>query len=33
VASLLFLLALVTLVAKKTLEWRQAAERADRSAP
>jgi sulfate/thiosulfate transport system permease protein len=32
VASLLFLLAVVTLVAKKVMEWKQAAERASRSA-
>jgi sulfate transport system permease protein len=32
VASLLFLLALVTLVAKQLLEWRQRAEQASRSA-
>jgi len=32
VASLLFLLALVTLVVKKTVEWKQAASRASRSA-
>jgi sulfate/thiosulfate transport system permease protein len=33
VASLLFLLAVVTLVAKKLMEWKQRAERASRSEP